>query len=423
MVPELRDLLHDAADSPEGDSVDTDVLLSRAQRRVTRRRHSAIAGASLGVAAVALAAAVLIQTDLTDRAEPATPAPTIDSDLAAARMAEPDVDYRIVASYDIASLAGRGGQLIESATPGGLLVYRDGPDGRGDAREIGLLNAQTGTKTPLPKPIAEVGANRIITSKSMIAGASLGEPGAGFWFYDTADGSWDTYRLVDLVAGGVTDILDPDAYAITRIQFGTADVHRLFLSIAKAGDTQERDLLVSVDLGDELRPVKHGRVSLWAMASGVVAYLPPGKPASPTLTLRDLSSGDEQKIAIPRGEDDCTMAQLWMRTDRLMSREECLTAAGRAYSLFQTFSLEGEPMQAITGTQFEVLSGADKLMLIRSRTPQGLFLYNIDDGEVLRLTKRLAPFTDLGASEGRQWIFLTPINGGKGVKVQVADLD
>jgi hypothetical protein len=42
---------------------------------------------------------------------------------------------------------------------------------------------------------------------------------------------------------------------------------------------------------------------------------------------------------------------------------------------------------------------------------------------VLRLTKRLAPFTDLGASEGRQWVFLTPINGGKGVKVQVADLD
>ena len=30
MVPELRDLLHDAADSPDGGPVDTDVLLSHA---------------------------------------------------------------------------------------------------------------------------------------------------------------------------------------------------------------------------------------------------------------------------------------------------------------------------------------------------------------------------------------------------------
>ena len=56
MVPELRDLLHDAGDSPEGDSVDTDVLLSSARRRVTRRRRTAIAGAGLGVAAAVLAA-------------------------------------------------------------------------------------------------------------------------------------------------------------------------------------------------------------------------------------------------------------------------------------------------------------------------------------------------------------------------------
>lgn len=420
MVPELRDLLNDAAEPPDSDSVDTDVLLSSARRRVVRRRNSTIAGAALGVAAVALVAAVITQVDLGHEAAPTAPAPSVDADLSSATMAKPGEDYRVVTEYDIEDLAKRGGQLIESATPGGLLVYRIGHDGRSDASEIGLLNPENGARTPLPQPIADTGASRVITSKNMIAGASFGEPGAGFWYFDPATQNWNTFTLAQIADAGISGI-DPAKSAISRIQFGTDNVHELWLSIGPADDLQDRDRLVSVDLADQLNPVDHGEVSLWAMATGTLAYLPPGEPDSDTMVLRDIATGDQRKITVPHTADECTMKQLWMRSDRLMAREDCRAESGGGYSLFQQFSDEGEPLRAVTGTQFDVLVGSNKLMLLRSQSPEGLFLYDIDTGKVLRLTKHLAPFTDLGASEGDRWVFLSPIDDDKGVRVRVAE--
>lgn len=423
MVPELRDLLHDAADSPDGDAVDTDILLGQARGRVRRRRNTTIAGASLGIAAVALVAAVITQVDLGGTEQgPTAPVPNVNAKLSEAPLAKPGQDYQLVSEYDIDHLAKKGGRLIESVTPGDLLVYRYGHDGSSDAREIGLLEPTTGNRTPFPKAIANAGGSRIITSGNMVAGASYGEAGKGFWYFDTSNGDWEVFKLSQLSEAGITGI-NPNRDAISRIQFGTEDVRELYLSIGPADDPLKRDRLVSIDLGSkDLNVIDHGKVSLWVISTEDLAYLPPGKPASKTLTIRDLNTGKEHEVTIPRGEDSCTTAQMWMRSDRVMTREECLTESGEGYSLFQVFTRDGEPMRAVTGTQFDVLTAANKLMLIRSRSPQGLFLYNTDNGEVLRVSKRLAPFTDLGASEGDRWVFLTPIDNGKGVRVHVAEL-
>lgn len=421
MVPELRDLLHDAADSPDGSSVDTELLLSQARRRVARRRRSAIAGVGIGVAAVTIAAAVFTQAGPDTRPEPTTPVAPVDADLSNAPLAKPGKDYTVVASYQIRSLAKRGGQLIESATPGDFLVYRIGPDGRADASEIGLLNPVNDARTPLPDAIAEVGANRIITSKSMIAGASYGKAGAGFWFYDTDDGSWDTFTLAEVAAAGITGI-NPATDAISRIQFGTDDVHQLYLSIGPPSTLQSRDRLVSVSLSGDLDSVDHGEVSLWSMSRGTLLFQPGGATESNTLVLRDLASGKESEINVPRSQGTCSIVQLWMRAESISASEDCRTESGDGYSQFQVLNRAGERQRAVTGTQFEVLTGANRNMLLRSQSPQGLFLYNTETGKILRLTKSLAPFTDIGASEGDRWVFAAPIQGGKGVKITVADL-
>lgn len=422
MVPELRDLLHDAAESPDGDPVDTDVLLSQARRRVSTRRRATVAGAGIGLAAAALVAATITQIGTTDEREPTSPVAPVDADLANAPLAKPGKDYTVVASYDIASLARRGGRLIESATPGDLLVYRIGPDGSSDASEIGLLNPVNDARTPLPDAIAKTGANRIITSRSMIAGASYGKAGAGFWYYDTDTDDWDTITLADVADAGITGI-DPATDAISRIQFGTDDVHQLFLSVGTPGALRDRDRLISVSLSDDLDSVDHGEVSLWAMSRGTLVYQAGGATESSTLTLRDLDSGKESEITVPQGPDTCSLNSLWMRNDLITAWEECRTATGTGYSQFQVFDQAGVRQRAVTGTQFEVLTGSASNMLLRSQSPQGLFLYNTGNGKILRLTKGVAPFTDLGASEGDRWVFAAPINKGKGVRITIADLE
>ena len=77
MVTELRHLLHDAADGPSVDAIDTDVLLSQAKRRVTHRRRSGVAGICVAVASVTLVAAVLTRDGETAQPRPPTePSPT-----------------------------------------------------------------------------------------------------------------------------------------------------------------------------------------------------------------------------------------------------------------------------------------------------------------------------------------------------------
>jgi hypothetical protein len=420
MVTELRDLLHDAAESPHTEAVDTDLLLSQAKRRVSRRRRSGAAGVCVAVASVALAAAVLTRTVTSAPPEPADP-PTVKSDLSRAPMAVQGEDYTVVASYDLRSLAESPGRLVEAGTPDGQLVYRDGPDASSKATEIGLLDPQTEETTPLPEEIATIGANRIITSKDMIAGASYGVPSAGLWYFNTTTGEWGSFDIADIVSDGISGI-DPETAAVSRIQFGTeGDVNQLFLSIGMGDEQAARYRVISVSLGGSLDPVDHGDVSLWAMSTGTLAYLPAGAPDSDHVALRDLTSGNERTIDIPGGKGDCTVEQLWLRSDRVIARQECSLGADTAYSRLQVFGLTGEPITELQDRAFEVLFGARKQMLIKSQSPAGLFSFDVESGDVTRLTRGLAEFEDLAAGEGALWVFGSPIQRGEGMHMRIAE--
>ena len=382
-----------------------------------------IAGVGIGVAAVTIAAAaVFTPIGPTARREPTSPVAPVDADLSNAPLAKPGKDYTVVASYDVRSLAKRGGRLIESATPGDFLVYRIGHDGSSDATEIGLLNPVNDARMPLPDAIARVGANRIITSKTMIAGASYGKPGAGFWYYDTTDGSWDT--LHPGRGRGGRDHRDQPGHGR---HLADPVRHRGRASSSTCRSAHRARSSLAIDWCPSPCPTTSTPLTMARSRSGRCRREPrcssraERRRAAP-LILRDLSSGKESEISVPAGQGTCSIVQLWMRAESISAWEDCRTESGDGYSQFQVLSRAGERQRAVTGTQFEVLTGADRNMLIRSQSPQGLFLYNTDTGKILRLTKGLAPFTDLGASEGNRWVFASPIQGGKGVRITVADL-
>ena len=107
-----------------------------------------------------------------------TATPEFTRHLAAASTAVRGEDYRILTTLSQPDLAADGGRLFEAATPEGEIVYRDGPDGSSEATAFGLLDPRTGTTTPLPAEVAQVGADRVITSRDYIIGTTRYEPGS-----------------------------------------------------------------------------------------------------------------------------------------------------------------------------------------------------------------------------------------------------
>lgn len=426
MVTELRDLLHDAADAPRSDAVDTDVLLGQAKRRVARRRRSGIASACVTVAAVTLIAGVLTKSDPSPPPRPpAQPDPSriSENSLTNAPVAVAGEDYRVLTTYDVRSLAGSSGRVVEAMTQDAKAIYRDGPDGTASASEIGLLDPQTGNTTALPDAIAQIGANRIISDDTMIAGASYGVPAAAVWYFDTGTQEWGTFGMEDLAAGGITGI-DPASATVSRIQFLTDAPDELFLSVRPSDKPNSRARLVSVTLGAgqtpaDLGPVDHGQVSLWAIASGILASMPNAKVDPDTITLVDLTTGAERTVGVP-DSNGCTVEQIWMRVDRLIALQECLVRGG-AMTRLNVFDLDGSSLDEVEAPSFEVISTANNLMMLRSNDPPGLFLYDLTNGDLVRLTRHDSTFTDVGAGEQTYWTFSEPIQRGSGLRIVVAD--
>lgn len=332
-------------------------------------------------------------------------------------------DYRVITSYDVRSLAGATGRLAEAVTPDGLVVYRDGPDGSAAASEIGLLDPTTGDQTPLPKAIARIGANRIITDHNYIAGASYGVAAAGVWFYDTSTQQWATFGIGDLVADGLAGV-DPATAAVTRIQFSSSSDDELFVSIrpGDASAVESRVVSVKLDGGsgvEALDPVDYGDVALWAMAADILASVNARSADENTVTLRNLNTGDERTVDIP-GADSCSVRRMWMRIDRIIAMQDCSSGAD-AYSQLQVFDLEGDSIDVLRSPSFDAISTANNLIMLRSKSPEGLFLYDTANGELLRLTRHDSAFADVVASERTYWVFSEPIQRGAGLRMWVAD--
>jgi hypothetical protein len=393
---------------------------------VTHRRRSGVAGICDAVASVTLVAAVLTRDGETSQPRPPTePSPTrsAENSLTNAPMAVRGEDYRVLTTYDVRSLAaGATGRLPESMTPDGMVVYRDGPDGSAAASEIGLLDPETGQATPLPAAIAQIGANRIISDDTMIAGASYGVPAAAVWYFDTATRLWGTFGMDDLVAGGLTGI-DPATATVSRIQFATNSPDELYLSVHPAKAPNARSRVVSVTLGGSqsagLDPVDHGAVSLWAIAADTMASIPNLRTAQDSITLRDLNSDSDRTVEIPNS-DNCSVRQIWMRVDRLIAKQEC-TLGDAVQSRLEVFGLVGKSIDVVQAPSFEVISTANNLMMLEATTPPGLFLYDMTSGDLVRLTRHNSAFEDVAAGEQAFWTFSEPIQRGAGLRISVAD--
>ena len=160
-------------------------------------------------------------------------------------------------------------------------------------------------------------------------------------------------------------------------------------------------------------------VSLWAIAADTMASIPDRRAAQHSITLARSDSDNDRTVEIPNS-DNCSVRQLWMRVDRLIAQQEC-PLGGAVQSRLEVFGLDGKSIDVIQAPSFEVISTANNLMMLKSTTPPGLFLYDMTSGDLVRLTRHYSAFDDVAAGEQTFWTFGEPIQRGAGLRISVAD--
>lgn len=421
MVNELRDLMRQAVETPPADDTDLSAVLHSGRQRV-RRRRGAVAGAVAAVAAVAVGVGSLSWGGGTDsdrvanRTVPRPDGPVLH--LADAKPAVEGTDYDVLSSYTNKDLDRANGQYYDGVTDDGLILFRDGPHGIKNQIRLALRDAATGENDWLPKPPPNTDLRPIELATDRLVFAANAFDGQRYrvMVFDRGAGTWSTVTWPDLPRSDEYPArVGPDGrlYVGVRATIGTpppggwpkgkggeAD------DSGAEGDTYD---LWSVSLDDptDVRD-EQLRVGSFAFGDHTLVWSTATNGINDRIHVRDLRTGEERDFD-PRSGERCNLLGFGVSGEAIMLSQYCgdydngrddrvqvVTTDGRSVTTIQDDGIEGQ----VAGGLIEVTS--------YDRRAGGTYVYDPDDGQFVRVTKRVSSYAVGGPTPEGNLLWHTP---------------
>ena len=450
MVNELRDLLRDASGHPPQESQDLTGVLRHGRRRVRVRRASVIGGTALAAGAITLASVTWLDPSPADLAAAGVPrpeGPTIR--LTDSRPAVEGQDYRELTSYTNEDLDEDNGAYFDGVTDDGLVLFREGPTMNRRQERYALMDPATGEKRWLAAPPGngeqsfplQLGAAQLVLMRLAYEGnggrvrpeLDVFDRGGGTWF----SVSWPTLPAQDDFP---TVRLGPDGRAYVSVLTDPGDIPEGGWPMGPDGEAEDADAegdvkaLWSVSLTDPADVRNEGlRVGDFAFDGDHLVYTDTSGGAAGRVHVRDLATGEETSFDPLMGER-CNLLGFDAAGGRIAMSQYCGTYAGGVRDdRVQVVTTEGEQVVTVQDNGVDggdLVAGGDFLtMTAYDRATGGTYVYDFDEGRLLRLSDALSSWAvGRGPTPGDQFMWTTPAGGRdatfgrKGAEVHLGEI-
>ncbi|HEV2798198.1 MAG TPA: hypothetical protein VGV65_11310 [Nocardioides sp.] len=434
MVNELRELMHEATDRPPRDHDDLSAVLSGGRRRVRLRRAVAVGGTALAAGAITLGSLAWLDPAPADLDAAGVPRPDGPSlRVAGAAPAVEGTDYRELASYANEDLDSDNGEYFDGVTDDGLVLFREGQTMARRLERYALMDPATGQKDWLPQRpgdgeqswAVELGADRLVLMRFVAVDPDDGMRSQPV--LDVFDRDARTWRTVSWPTLPTDDFpsfvrLGPDGRAYVALLADRGDVPDGGWPVGSDGEADDADAegdvraLWSMSLTDpsDVRD-EQLQVGDFAFDGGALVWTDSTNGAAGKVHVRDLATGDETSFDPEMGER-CNLLGLDASGGRIAMSQYCGTYDGVRDDRVQVVTTDGEQVVTLQDDGIEagdLVGGGDYLTLTSyDRSTQGTYLYDFDEGRLLRLSDSRSAFTvGQGPTPGDQLMWTTAAGG------------
>lgn len=431
MVNELRELMHEATDRPPRDHSDLSAVLSGGRRRVRVRRAGVVGGTALAAGAIALGSFTWLNpapADLDAAGVPEVSGPSVR--LTDARPAVEGQDYRELVSFTNEDLESDNGHYFEGVTDDGLVLFRAGQTMNRDER-FALMDPKTGEKQWLPDSpgtgdqtwAIELSASRLAVMRFEMGQGTTVRPVLDL--YDRSTASWSTITWPTLPADENPSLLTigPDGRAYVALVTDPGDVPEGGWPMGPDGEADDSDAegdvraLWSMSLTDPADVRDEGlAVGSFDFTDDALVWTDSANGAAGRVHVRDLASGEETSFDPELGER-CNLLGFDAEGDRIAMTQYCGTYDdGVRDDRVQVVTTDGERVVTVQDSGVDggkLVAGGDFMTLTAyERASGGTYLYDFDEGRLLRLSDGHSPWdVASGPTPGDQFLWGEPAGG------------
>ena len=431
MVNELRELMHEATDRPPRDHADLSAVLSGGRRRVRVRRAGVVGGTALAAGAIALGSFTWLNpapADLDAAGVPEVSGPSVR--LTDARPAVEGQDYRELAAYTNEDLESDNGHYFEGVTDDGLVLFRAGQTMNRDER-FALMDPKTGEKQWLPDSpgtgeqtwAIELSASRLAVMRHEMGDGTTMRPVLDL--YDRSTASWSTITWPTLPADENPSLITigPDGRAYIALVTDPGDVPKGGWPMGPDGEADDADAegdvraLWSMSLTDPADVRDEGlAVGSFDFTDDALVWTDSANGAAGRVHVRDLATGEETSFDPELGER-CNLLGFDADGDRIALSQYCGTYDnGVRDDRVQVVTTDGEPVVTVQDSGVDggqLVAGGDFMSLVAyERATAGTYLYDFDEGRLLRLSDGSSPWdVASGPTPGDQFLWGEPAGG------------
>lgn len=450
MVNELRELMREASGRPPQDSTDIGAVLGAGRRRVRVRRAGVVGGTALAAGAIALASVAWFDPsppDLAAAGVPRAEGPVIG--LTESRPAVEGTDYRELTSYTNADLESDNGEYFDGVTDDGLILFREGQTMTRRQERYALMDPETGEKQWLPLPPAggdqrwpvELGTERLVILR-LVNNTRSGELRPELDVFDRESAVWRTMSWPTLPAQDdfPTVRIGPDGRAYLTVLTDRGDIPEGGWPMGPDGEADDADAegdvnaLWSVSLSDPADVRDEGlAVGDFAFDDDQLVWTDTSGGEAGRVHVRDLGTGEETSFDPEMGER-CNLLGFDVAGGRIAMSQYCGTYEGGVRDdRVQVVTTDGEQVVTVQDSGVEggdLVGGGDFVTLVGyDRATSGTYLYDVEEGRLLRLSEGLSAWTvGNGPTPGDQFLWTTPAGrklamfGHSGATVHLGEL-
>ena len=455
MVNELRELMREATDRPPQDTSDLRALVGSGRRRLRVRRAAQVGAIALASGAIGVASMWWLNPSPADLAAAGVPrpdGPTIR--LTESSPAVEGTDYRELASYTNEDLNADNGEYFDGVTDDGMVLFREGQTRTRDRERYALMDPATGEKQWLAdRPgngeqswAVDLGEERLVVMRFEVV---QGEPAGKFGLntrpvldvFDRGTQAWRTISWPGLPATANPSFvqLGPDGRAYVAVMSDPGNVPEGGWPMGPDGEADDSDaegdvralwsmsLTDSSDVRDESL-----RVGSFAFDGDSLVWTDSSNGAAGRVHVRDLASGEETSFDPGLG-DRCNLLGFDVLGGRIAMTQHCgVYEGGVRDDRVQVVTTEGEQVITVQDDGVDagdLVAGGDFLTLTAyDRATGGTYVYDFEEGRLLRLSDGLSAWSTGGPTPGDQFMWNTPAGkkvamfGNSGATVHLGEL-